>query len=890
MKKMKNALALVFALVLAMGLGAMANADNEVAQIGNVKYETLQEAINAVPAVNAAGGTALPDATEIALLSNATGGYDIGNSAGTQAKNIVLNLHGYTLTLGPAVGSSGTETNGLRVLAYSKLEIKNGTVTNNDVVNAEGKRVIFPLVNYSDMALTDVTVSPYAQASLAINNRGELTLAGNTVINNPTSYNNYGGWPANTPIAITNDPYDYHYTNKNASIHVSDANVQVGNIMLELYGNTTNAGTVDLAISSGTFGTVYNDGNTAITATKNLTGGTYLSDAVKTYVPSGYQVIPEGERFRVIKDGVAMIGDQIYETLPEAVAAATTDETKITLLRDIALDTTIVIDSGKNVNIDMNGKTITNSARSADRAAFSVIHGTLSFTGTGSIKDLCNNLTLLLYGSESSTDTNYSVLNLGENVAIEMGEGVDPYAVAILNHTETTANKTTAYGVIANIEGDLKTNIGVYVSGNLTASEGNVPEINIGSGVNSGGFYLAGYAKTNVADGAVIEGDEFAIEIRAGELNINGGKFIAHAAPSSSTANGNGSTTVGAALAVAQHTTTKDIIIKIEDGTFDAYIPVLISNPENNTTENSLTLNIKGGTFNGQNGAFKCTDTRFAMNVEDGAFNGTMSASSPANVTLSGGNYSLNPRNFLGVKIAEGKTVITRDGRYYITNMTPTDAEGQSVPGKVVVEINYEEMNNVQTVDKGTVLEARTTGMLASQFGHWDVYNDAGTLIGQIYSNPYVFEANSNLTIKGVNKGESDSTPVPSEVKLTLTPSASNGQLHLKAASTITGNTITADQIVDFGIVYASNSGAGTINSLETLKAEINKDSAGRNKNIYVQSAGTKQLTDSFEIVIDAAGHEGVEIYAIAYLVYKQGDTQTITTSGFYTGSYETPN
>ncbi len=55
---------------------------------------------------------------------------------------------------------------------------------------------------------------------------------------------------------------------------------------------------------------------------------------------------------------VAQIGDTYYETLADAMAAATSGQT-ITLLTDIELSATVVIPAGKEITLDLNGKTIT---------------------------------------------------------------------------------------------------------------------------------------------------------------------------------------------------------------------------------------------------------------------------------------------------------------------------------------------------------------------------------------------------------------------------------------------------------------------------------------------------------------------------------------------------
>ena len=96
------------------------------AKIGDVYYKTLAEAYAAVEA----NGTT---PTEIDLLKDCTGS-GIG-SDGDSAKNYIIDFNNHTYTVVPSlVGSTGTETQGLRVIAGQKVELKNGTLTSQDAL------------------------------------------------------------------------------------------------------------------------------------------------------------------------------------------------------------------------------------------------------------------------------------------------------------------------------------------------------------------------------------------------------------------------------------------------------------------------------------------------------------------------------------------------------------------------------------------------------------------------------------------------------------------------------------------------------------------------------------------------------------------------------------
>lgn len=145
---------------------------------------------------------------------------------------------------------------------------------------------------------------------------------------------------------------------------------------------------------------------------------------------------------------------------------------------------------------------------------------------------------------------------------------------------------------------------GLYLTGVQTSVE-NAPVINIGEDADISGIdgaYIAGYAKMTVADGAKISGTAAAVEIRAGELTINGGTFTSTYDGEAVvvTPNGSGSTTQGAAIAVAQHNTALPINVTINGGTFNGVAAVYESNPQENSAEDiaKIEMAISGGTFN----------------------------------------------------------------------------------------------------------------------------------------------------------------------------------------------------------------------------------------------------------------------------------------------------
>jgi len=123
----------------------------------------------------------------------------------------------------------------------------------------------------------------------------------------------------------------------------------------------------------------------------------------------------------------------------------------------------------------------------------------------------------------------------------------------------------------------------------------------------------------------LIEGST-GIEIRAGKLVLNNGTVIGTNNNFSSNPNGNGTTTVGAGIAVVQHTTKKPIDVKIMGGNISAHIPFYENNPQGNSLEDiaKIKLSIAGGTFIASGSGTKSVEVHDIKNfISGGKFSGT---------------------------------------------------------------------------------------------------------------------------------------------------------------------------------------------------------------------------------------------------------------------------
>ena len=132
-------------------------------------------------------------------------------------------------------------------------------------------------------------------------------------------------------------------------------------------------------------------------------------------------------------------------------------------------------------------------------------------------------------------------------------------------------------------------------------------------------------------NGGTITG-ETGIELRSGTLNINGGTIRGVGDPFDTDPNGNGTTTIGAALAISQHTTDLDINVKIDGGTFEGYYALYEADLQNEKTDN-IALEITNGTFNGK---------IYSENLKDFIKGGTYSDPTALHYLGDGANVSVN--------------------------------------------------------------------------------------------------------------------------------------------------------------------------------------------------------------------------------------------------------
>ncbi len=222
-----------------------------------------------------------------------------------------------------------------------------------------------------------------------------------------------------------------------------------------------------------------------------------------------------------------------YATLAAALAADPANTpTTIVVLRDIDACGYCKIDANKDVTIDLNDHTVTFAKPASvglpandketvvtNYPCFNVKpQGRLTLAGTGTIVDGGEIWAPIWVQGSGAADTRYACgVTVGEGVTLKGWCGI---AVSSLSKAITAAYNTTV-SFAGTIEA---TSHGIYVNGNLSNTEGAVPEIAVAGTVNSqgDGIYAAGYAKWELA------GDvraRTALVVRSGDFTITDGTY-----------------------------------------------------------------------------------------------------------------------------------------------------------------------------------------------------------------------------------------------------------------------------------------------------------------------------------------------------------------------------
>lgn len=358
------------------------SATEAVAEIAGKTYATLQEAINAAE-----------NGATVKLLADTN-----ANVTVAKAQNLTLDLNGFTLNGGTVSGKAAIKNEGTLTIIDSS-EAKKGTIKRDD--NATGGYYV--IHNFGGTMTIEQAIvynnSGYKKTSTSSSWTGSSLICNGDSDDNSTLTINGGSFEQQNFIAVKVGANGYFtmnggsITSKQSAVqNWCSANIQGGELNGTLWtdcyvygeseGKTTFGGNAvlngavhieqtkhgsdptpvpELTITGGTM-------NITLWAPLaddfkiTVTGGTFsaaqypeIIDEVKKYTADGCELKANSDgKYQAIQY-YAQIGETKYTSFPEALAAVQ-DGATLTLLADV--NSTEQITIGKNITLDLNGKTL----------------------------------------------------------------------------------------------------------------------------------------------------------------------------------------------------------------------------------------------------------------------------------------------------------------------------------------------------------------------------------------------------------------------------------------------------------------------------------------------------------------------------------------------------
>ena len=610
-----------------------------VAKVDNVKYETLQAAINA--AKRNATVTMLANTRENVTISTPyltldlngftlNGGTEKGKPALTVTARVTVK-DSSTAQTGTIMREDTAENSGVSshyvidVQGGGWLTFESGTVKNNSG-NANGKGASLVRVGDDRVAKfpgLNIKGGTFTQDNFIVIkvDRGDLFLNGGIL----TSANSYaiedwhratikGGTVNGTVAAWTySGGHNSDLTIEGGTVNGNVASVSYDKTEGKLAKVSITGGTV-----TGTLGTyTYNNGldpieNTSM-ATIEVTGGTFDKDPTK-YVVEGSTVKTNSEgKFGVEKAYLAKVGDTSYYTMDEAFKAQTASGEPIVMLRDYT--TGSPFKSGSiNRTVDLNGYTWTCTGTDTNSAAFEINYPDVTLTVKNG-KIVSSQLVGLIPSAMGGTIKYDNAGLVFEDVVM---------TTTAHSGIETNGNNTNDAVTLKNSTLKVPDGFGIYFpsSGTLTIDNSTINAKTMGVQVCAGSLSInAGSAITVTGDavpktendGAIQDGAAISIVDRTGYkdlgvVTVTGGKFTAktgnEAIKAYDWAN-NTETEFTAAEKVA-----------VSGGTFSSAVPEGLCAPGFiPTTNGDGTYGVKAGVYVAQIGDVKYETLKDAINA-----------------------------------------------------------------------------------------------------------------------------------------------------------------------------------------------------------------------------------------------------------------------------------
>ncbi len=533
-----------------------------VAETGGIKYESLEEAINA--ATRGKTVTMLADTRENVTIS----------------KNLILDLNGFTINGGQVKEKAAVKIDNARVTIMDSSAGQTGTIMREDTAENSGVSSYYVIDIQGEYGFLRF------EGGNVINNSGTKSGKGASLVRlgndnvrdaNPTLTITGGTFTQDNFVAIKVDYGTLHLlggvvnsANSYAVENWRAANIKGGTVngtvsswaystgvaysTLTISGGTVNGNVASVNYDSaadkqariyvkggtvtGTLGTyTYRDGlvptdETAM-ATIEVTAGTFEKDPAK-YVVEGSAVKTNVDgTFGVEKAYLAKVGDTSYYTMNEAFHAALDSGKTLYLLRDYT--TGEVQNSGsKNLTIDLGGHTWTYTGKYTDCAAFEINYSDVTLTVMNGTVISNSMVGLIPSAMGGSTTYNNSAL-VFENVTmtanghsgIETNGGNTNDNVTLIN---STLNVPNGFGIYFPSSGTLTINNSV-INAKTMGAQVCAGSLNI-VGDKSAITVTGGPVEKTENDGAIEDGAAISVINRPGykdlgKVKVEAGRFTA---------------------------------------------------------------------------------------------------------------------------------------------------------------------------------------------------------------------------------------------------------------------------------------------------------------------------------------------------------------------------
>lgn len=432
-------------------LAATKNADGTfgvakayLAQVGETSYYTMDEAFDAQTKTGEA----------ITLLRDYTTGSAF--KSGNDARVVDLNGHTWTCT-GTDANSAAFEIN----YPDASLTVKNGKVVSSQLIGLiPSASAMGGTITYDNSNLTFEGVEATTTATSGIetngNNTNDTVVLKNSTLNVPNGFGIY--FPSSGTLTIDNSTINAK--TMGAQVCSGNLNVTAGSAItvsgdpvekaendgaiqdgaaISIVNRAGYKGLGKIAITGGTF--TAKPGNAALKAytwdsstkqesafdnsakTVAVSGGTFSSVVSTDLCAEGCTPIANTDGTHSVASGVAYVAGKGFDTLQAAIDAAQDGET-VTLLTDATEDATIA--AGKNITLDLGGKTLTNT--NAGKATLTIAKGATATVKNGSIVGGTGYYTIDSYGTATLEDvtatagnTDSSMIRNDGTLTIESG-------------------------------------------------------------------------------------------------------------------------------------------------------------------------------------------------------------------------------------------------------------------------------------------------------------------------------------------------------------------------------------------------------------------------------------------------------------------------------------